>query len=123
MTGFFSTPALALFISPKVALLMILLLSNGLLAGGFAAAPVIPKESMDPIRFCSALSAIVLPLSPPFVAPRSPSVPLRLFMVRLAAGCCCTGGWGAGAAKEGVGAGGWGANGSEAGGAGVPKGS
>ena len=28
-------------------------------AGGLAAPPVIPNESIDPIRFCNALSAMV----------------------------------------------------------------
>ena len=84
MTGFFSArPDLAILISPKVALLMMLLLSNGLFAVGLAADPVMPKESIEPIRFCSALSAKVPPESaPPFVEPSSPSKPLRLFMVR-----------------------------------------
>lgn len=54
-----------------------LLLSNGF--DGLAALPVIPNESIDPIRFLRALSAMVPPLSAAEV-PISPSE-LRLFIV------------------------------------------
>ena len=52
ITDFFAVD-FELLISPRVALLIMLLLSNGLFAaaGGLAAPPVIPNESIDPIRF------------------------------------------------------------------------
>jgi len=63
ITGFFST-AFVLLISPSVALLVMLLEeSKGLYA--VAGLPDRPKESMDPIRFCRALSASVPPPPPP----------------------------------------------------------
>lgn len=83
ITGFFSV-VLADLISPSVAFDMMLLLSNGLAAGGFAAEPVIPKESMDPIRFCRAFSAMVPAGALVCVCPRRPSE-VRLFMVKAGA--------------------------------------
>ncbi len=66
MTGFFSLD-FELLISPNVALFMMLLVSNGFFAaeGCFEVVPARPKESIDPIRFCRALSANVPPVAPP----------------------------------------------------------
>ena len=68
MTGFFGEE---LLISPRVLLLVMLFVSNGL--DGLAALPVMPKESMDPMRFWRAWSA----MDPPLVDVAVPLLPSR----------------------------------------------
>lgn len=119
MIDFFSC-CLELLICPSVALFMMLPESNGFLtaAGGFAADPVMPKESMDPMRFWRAWSARVPPPAEEEAATgwveRRPSV-LRLPIVRATPGAdnpLAAGFWGESAAT-----GAWGENGSDATGA------
>lgn len=122
MTGALSPVVLELLISPNVALLMMLLLSNGLwAAGGLAAAPERPKESIDPIRFWRALSAMDPAASFWIGTPERRPSEVRLFMVRTALDPLAVGvgAWWVGETGAGAMAGGWGENGSAATGAGA----
>jgi len=99
-----------------------LLLSNGFfLSGGLAAEPVSPKLLIDPMRFSSALSAMVPPLvGLVVVCPSKPSAPLRDFIVNTGAGAfVVVAGAGVGTGAE---AGGLGANGSAEGAGAFPDG-